>query len=65
VLLAGGIFDTPVHATVMVTALIVFGMALSVVGVGGLFAVGCAVAGAAVAVMTGAPAMPAKAQVKA
>jgi hypothetical protein len=65
VLLAGGIFGTPVHATFLVRALIVFGMVLGVVGVGGLFAVGGAVAGAAVAVMTGAPAMPAKAAAKA
>jgi hypothetical protein len=61
VLLAGGIFGTPVKATLAVRALIVFGMALGVTGVGGLFAVGGAAAGAAVAVMTGAPAVPAKA----
>ncbi len=56
VLLAGGIFGTPVKATLMVRALIVFGMVLGVTGVGALFAVGGAVGGAAVAVMTGAPA---------
>jgi hypothetical protein len=54
VLLAGGIFGTPVHATFLVRALIVFGMVLGVVGVGGLFAVGGAAAGAAVSVMLGA-----------
>ncbi len=62
VLLAGGIFGTPVHATFLVRALIVFGMVLGVVGVGGLFAVGGAAAGAAVALMTGAPAMPEQAK---
>ena len=54
VLLAGGIFGTPVQATFLVRALIVFGMVLGVVSVGGLFAVGGAVAGAAVSVMAGA-----------
>ena len=61
VLLAGGIVGTPVTATFLVRALIVFGMVLGVAGVGGLFAVGGAAAGAAVAVMTGAPATPEKA----
>jgi hypothetical protein len=56
VLLAGGIFGTPVKATLAVRALIVFGMALGVVGVGGLFAVGGAAAGAAVSALAGAPA---------
>jgi len=54
VLLAGGIFGTPLQATLLVRALIVFGMVLGVVGVGSLFAVGGAVAGAAVSVLTGA-----------
>ncbi len=54
VLLAGGIFGTPIHATIAVRALIVFGMVLGVTGVGALFAVGGSVAGAAVAVLTGA-----------
>ena len=61
VLLAGGIFGTPVHATLAVRALIVFGMVMGVTGVGALFAVGGAAAGAAVAVLTGAPARPEKA----
>jgi hypothetical protein len=52
VLLAGGIFGTPVTASVLARALIVFGMVLGAVGVGGLFAVGGAAAGAAVAVLT-------------
>jgi hypothetical protein len=47
-LLAGGIFGTPVQATFLVRALIVFGMALGVAGVGSLFAVCGAAAGAAV-----------------
>ena len=54
VLLAGGIFGTPVKATLLVRGLIVFGMVLGVVGVGGLFAVGGAAAGAAVSVLAGA-----------
>jgi hypothetical protein len=56
VLLAGGIVGTPVKATLLVRGLIVFGMVLGVVGVGALFAVGGAVAGAAVSVLSGTPA---------
>ena len=52
--LAGGIVGTPVTATFLVRALIVFGMALGVAGIGSLFAVGGAAAGAAVAVLAGA-----------
>ena len=55
VLLAGGIFGTPIKATLLVRALIVFGMVLGVTGVGALFAIGGAAAGAAVAVLIGAP----------
>jgi hypothetical protein len=51
VLLAGGLFGTPVQATFLVRALIVFGMAMGVAGVGALFAVGGAVVGAAVSVL--------------
>ena len=51
VLLAGGIVGTPVKATLLVRALIVFGMVLGVVSVAGLFAVGGAVAGAAVSIL--------------
>ena len=54
VLLAGGIFGTPVKATLLVRALIVFGMVLGVVGVGGLFAVGGAAAGAGIATLVSA-----------
>jgi hypothetical protein len=56
VLLAGGIFGTPLQATFVARALIVFGMVMGVTGVGALFAVGGAVAGAAVGVLAGAPA---------
>ncbi|HYS79717.1 MAG TPA: hypothetical protein VEM76_03355 [Anaeromyxobacteraceae bacterium] len=54
VLLAGGIVGTPVKATLLVRGLIVFGMVLGVVSVAALFAVGGAVAGAAVSVLAGA-----------
>jgi hypothetical protein len=54
VLLAGGIFGTPVSATFLPRALIVFGMVLGVTGVGSLFAVGGAAAGAAISVLAGA-----------
>jgi len=56
VLLAGGIFGTPVQATFLVRSLIIFGMVLGVTGVGALFAVGGAVAGAAVSALVGVPA---------
>jgi hypothetical protein len=52
VLLAGGIFGTPVQATFLSRALIVFGMGMGVVAVGSLFAVLGAVAGAAVGALT-------------
>jgi hypothetical protein len=51
VLLAGGIFGTPVSASLAVRALIVFGMVLGVTAVGSLFAVAGAAAGAAVGVL--------------
>ena len=57
VLLAGGIFGTPVQATFAVRALIVFGMVMGVTAVGSLFAVAGAAAGAAVgALLTVVPA---------
>ena len=59
VLLATGIFGAPVKATVMVRALIVFGMVLGVTSVASLFAVAGAAAGAAVSVLVG-PAKAAK-----
>ncbi len=53
-LLAGGIFGTPVQPTLLPRALIVFGMVMGVVAVGSLFAVVGAVAGAAVGALTSA-----------
>jgi hypothetical protein len=54
VLLAGGIFGTPVQATLAVRAVIVFGMVLGVTSVASLFTVGGAAAGAAVAALLSA-----------
>lgn len=51
VLLAGGIFGEPIHPTLVVRMLIIGGMILGTVAVGSLFAVGGAVAGAAVSVL--------------
>jgi|SRR6266568_351545 len=51
-LLAGGIFGTPVEPTMLPRALIVFGMLMGVVAVGSLFAVVGAAAGAAVGALT-------------
>ena len=53
-LLAGGIVGTPVQPTLLVKALIVFGMVLGVTGIASLFAVPGAVAGVAVGALTGA-----------
>ena len=52
VLLAGGIFGTPLEPTILARALIVFGMVLGVVAVGSLFAVVGAASGAAVGALT-------------
>jgi hypothetical protein len=60
VLLAGGIFGTPVSASFAVRALIVFGMVLGVTAVGSLFAVGGAAAGAAVGALLGSTAEASK-----
>lgn len=51
-LLAGGIVGTPVTASFLVRALIVFGMVMGVAGVASLFAVMGAAAGAAVGAIT-------------
>jgi hypothetical protein len=59
VLLAGGIFGTPVQATFLVRALVVFGMVLGAVGVGSLFTVSGAAFGAAAGALASA-ATPAK-----
>jgi hypothetical protein len=56
VMLASAITGAPVQATFLVRALIVFGMVMGATGVGALFAVGGAVIGAAIAVLTGVPA---------
>lgn len=53
VLLAGGIFGTPLTANLAAKALIVFGMVLGVTAVGSLFAVAGAAAGAAVGAIVG------------
>ena len=65
VLLAGGIFGTPVAATFAVRALIVFGRVLGVTAVGSLFAVAGAAAGAAVGVLLRAAPSPKKGEEKA
>jgi hypothetical protein len=64
VLLAGGIFGTPVVPTFLVRALIVFGMVLGVTAVGSLFAVAGAAAGAAVSALTAPIARPAELKTK-
>jgi hypothetical protein len=51
VLLAGGIFGTPVQPTLAVRALIVFGMIMGATGIAALFTVSGAVASAAVAAL--------------
>jgi hypothetical protein len=58
VLLAGGIFEAPLPPSFAVRALIVFGMAMCAAGVGSLFTVGGAAAGAAVSMLTGASPKP-------
>ena len=58
VLLAGGIFGTPVQPTFAVRALIVFGMVMGVTGVGSLFAVAGAAIGAAVSALAAPTAKP-------
>jgi hypothetical protein len=52
VLLAGGIFGTPLEPTFLVRALIVFGMVLGVTAIASLFAVGGAFVGAAIGALT-------------
>lgn len=60
-MLASGIVGTPVQPTLLVRALIVFGMVLGVTGIASLFAVAGSVAGAAVGALT-APARRSLAQ---
>ena len=52
VLLAGGLFGTPLHATLAVRAMVVGGMVFGVTAVASLFTVLGAVVGAAVAALT-------------
>jgi hypothetical protein len=65
VLLAGGIVGTPVQATFLVRALIVFGMVLGVTAVGSLFAVAGAAIGAAVSALAVPTAKPVEHKAKA
>jgi len=65
VLLAGGIFGTPVQPTFLVRGLIVFGMVLGVTAVGSLFAVAGAVFGAAVSALTVQTPKPVEHKIKA
>ena len=51
VLLAGGIFGTPIPSHLAARALIIMGMVLGVTGVAALFAVGGAAAGAAISAL--------------
>ncbi len=65
VLLAGGIFGTPVQPSFGVRALIVFGMVLGVTAVGSLFAVAGAAIGAAVSALAAPLSKPAEQNSKA
>lgn len=64
VLLAGGIFGSPLVPTFWVRTLIMGGMVLGTAAVGSLFAVGGAVAGAAVGALTKIPATGKAVEVK-
>lgn len=55
VLIAGGIFGTPLVSSFLVRTLIIGGMILGTIGVGALFAVSGAVAGAALSALTREP----------
>jgi len=55
VLLASGLLGAPVQATFLVRALVVAGMVLGALGVGALFTIGGAAAGAAISILAGAP----------
>jgi hypothetical protein len=62
VLLAGGLFGTPIPTHLAARALVVFGMVLGVTSVAALFAVAGAVAGAAVGILVGPRKEPVKAE---
>lgn len=64
IILAGALFGTPVASTLAVRALAILGMVMGVAGVGALFAVGGAAAGAAVEVLVGAGAKEQKPRAK-
>jgi len=51
ILLAGGIFGTPIQPTFAVRALIIFGMVMGACGVAALFTVGGAVVGAGISAL--------------
>lgn len=60
VLVAGGIFGSPLAPTLLARSLIIGGMILGTIGVGALFTIGGAVAGAALGAAVGAPAVPSR-----
>ena len=64
VLVAGGVFGSPLAPTFAARVLIVGGMILGTIGVGALFTVGGAVAGAAVGQLTKLPATASAPEVK-
>ena len=64
VLLAGGLFGTPLQATLLARALIVFGMVLGVTALASLFTVAGAAAGAAISILVGPARQPAQVPVK-
>jgi hypothetical protein len=55
VLIAGGIFGSPIQPNFLVKTLIMGGMILGTIGIGSLFTVAGAVAGASLAALTGEP----------
>jgi len=55
VLLAGGVFGTPIQSTLFVRMFIIGGMILGTIGVGSLFTVLGAIAGGGVSVLTEIP----------
>ena len=64
VLLAGGLFGTPLQATLLARALIVSGMVLGVTALASLFTVAGAAAGAAISILVDPARRPAEAPVK-
>ena len=64
VLLAGGLFGTPLQATLLARALIVFGMVLGVTALASLFTVAGAAAGAVISILVDPARQPAGAPVK-